>query len=424
MSDTNIQLVSESQFSSFLKEGEDETETNESEDLYWHEEENKDPLMVNYEADLEKVAKWSMLGTEPKYPDTSTTTKISIEENPSNDIRPAPITANNLNPKEWEKYSDKYEGVFAEIQTTRTYDAWQETGITSLGPVKPKQDAPLELKGHFKISGTSYSKARLCDGTELNMLIDTGASSSLMSHKFYMDHPVLHKLPKSHSAVKALTVGSGERLPILFAIPVWIGLDGHAFEIMTLVSDIRPAQDMVIGIKELFEIEADINTRKSQVEFINRSVPLIPEEEMVIKPTETRTVQLTAPFPEELSGVAVCKLMLGDKMITRKLKITRNRCSVTFHNSSKRELKLYKGFPLGMVDIRSIGYYMVKAGTLAVRFNSTLHIPDAETMRQGQIDYNNYLAAEGLKDKDHLMQNPILGSHRKIQGSSCQMRRS
>ena len=49
-------------------------------------------------------------------------------------------------------------------------------------------------------------------------------------------------------------------------------MHGHRFEIYTLVSEIHENVDLVLGIKNVFELEGVINSRDCRFEFLNRSV--------------------------------------------------------------------------------------------------------------------------------------------------------
>ena len=59
-------------------------------------------------------------------------------------------------------------------------------------------------------------------------------------------------------------------------IPVVIEVHNHRFEIYTLVSEIHENVDLVLGIKNIFELEGIINSRDCRFEFLNRSVPTYP----------------------------------------------------------------------------------------------------------------------------------------------------
>ena len=57
-----------------------------------------------------------------------------------------------------------------------------------------------------------------------------------------------------------IQVGNGQFINILFRIPIIIDIHGHRFEIYTLVSDIHENVDLVLGIKNIFELEGVINS--------------------------------------------------------------------------------------------------------------------------------------------------------------------
>ena len=49
-------------------------------------------------------------------------------------------------------------------------------------------------------------------------------------------------------------------------------------------------------IKNVFELEGVINSRDFRFEFLNRSVPIYPEKELILKPDEQKLVKVRAPF--------------------------------------------------------------------------------------------------------------------------------
>ena len=56
-------------------------------------------------------------------------------------------------------------------------------------------------------------------------------------------------------------------LGILFIIPVIVDIGGHRFEIYTLVSDIHGNVDLVLGIKNIFELEGVITQEIAGLSF-------------------------------------------------------------------------------------------------------------------------------------------------------------
>ena len=84
-------------------------------------------------------------------------------------------------------------------------------------------------------------------------------------------------------------------------------IQNHRFEIFTLVSEIHENVDLVIGIKNLFELEGVIDSQDSCVNFLNRSIPFFPKEKVSVKPKEQRVIILEAHFVEEISGMVITK---------------------------------------------------------------------------------------------------------------------
>ena len=54
----------------------------------------------------------------------------------------------------------------------------------------------------------------------------------------------------------------GKYVSVLFIISIVIDIHGNRFEIFTLVSEIHEEIDLVLGIKNIFELEGIINSRE------------------------------------------------------------------------------------------------------------------------------------------------------------------
>ena len=102
-------------------------------------------------------------------------------------------------------------------------------------------------------------------------LLDTGASKSFTSKSYYLHCKALHSLPKFASKTRRIQVGNGRHVSVLFIIPIIIEIAGHTFEIYTLVSEIHENVDLVLGIKNMFELEGVFNSQECCFSFLNRS---------------------------------------------------------------------------------------------------------------------------------------------------------
>ena len=116
------------------------------------------------------------------------------------------------------------------------------------------------IEEKFLITEQGYMVSKLLDSTECQILLDTGASKSFMSKSHYLHCKSLHSLPKLVSKTQRIQVGNGQYVSILFVIPIIIDIHGHRFEIYMLVSEIHENVDLVLGMKNVFELEGVINS--------------------------------------------------------------------------------------------------------------------------------------------------------------------
>ena len=82
-------------------------------------------------------------------------------------------------PKE---YLDVYEGIQSEIVNTTRFDGSSDLSTTYLGRSDKARNDKLKVEESFPISEHGYTSGKLLDGTECQLLLDTGASKSFMSN--------------------------------------------------------------------------------------------------------------------------------------------------------------------------------------------------------------------------------------------------
>ena len=152
-------------------------------------------------------------------------------------------------------------------------------------------------------------------------------------------------------------------------------IQNHRFEIFTLVSEIHENVDLVVGIKNLFELEGVIHSQDSCVNFLNQSIPFFPREKVSVKLKEQRILTLEAPFIEEISGMVITKMLdtKEQKTLTMKLKFIRNRAIFRVMNSTHETVTVDQKKMLGIVDLRSLGYYKIKQGVLQLNLSCMCH---------------------------------------------------
>ena len=206
-------------------------------------------------------------------------------------------------------YLDRYDGVQAKISQVTSFDESTDLSTTYLGKTDMTREYVIKAEEKFPISGHRYTSGKLIDKTECTILIDTAASKSYMSKSYYMRCKSLHVLAKFSSTTQRIQVGNGQYVTVLFVISVIIDMYGHRFEVFTLVSEIHDNVDLVLGMKNVFELEGVIDTKNSSFKFLNRSLPFYLKDQVIVKPKERKFIKIEAPFVDEIAGLAIVKML-------------------------------------------------------------------------------------------------------------------
>ena len=207
------------------------------------------------------------------------------------------------------EYLDKYNGITSELNVNMEYDDAVDVTTTYLGHESIKITDTFRPEQAFPIYSNCHTWRQFIGGGMLDILLDTGASKSYMSKGFYMRHPHLHKYPKFNLMVRNLQVGNGELVATLFAIPFIFKIGNHLFEIYTLVSEIQQNMNIILGVKNMFEIEGEVSCCTFQFKFLNRSLSIFPLSTHRIKVGAKAYVKAKVLFIEMLSGHAIAKLL-------------------------------------------------------------------------------------------------------------------
>ena len=157
-------------------------------------------------------------------------------------------------------YLDMYKGVQSEVKSTTRFGENSDLGMTYLGRIDMTRASKVKVEEKYPISEQGYMVGKLLDGMECQIHLDTEASKSFMSKSHYLRCKSLHSLPKFASKTQIIQVVNGQYDSILFIIPVVIDIYGHRFKIFTLVPEIHENVDLVLGVKNIFELEGIINS--------------------------------------------------------------------------------------------------------------------------------------------------------------------
>ena len=287
----------------------------------------------------------------------------------------------------------------AELNINRSYDDLLDVSTTYLGPDLIQSNHVFNAEPSFPITLDCHTDGKLLGGGKLDILLDTGASKSYMSKAFYMRHPHLHKFPKFQSATRHLQVGNGALVPALFVVPLVFKIQGHILEVYTLVSENQDKMDLILGVKNIFELEGIVNTRICSVKFLNRSLPIFPVAHHKIKPGRMAYVKVRIPFVEKLSGIAIVKLLYQYHIGTMRVRIDSNQSIIKIINNTEETIHYTPQLAIGIVDIRSLGYYNVSKSIMFFDKRGNDRIPPPP-YRIPKLHPHNYYKAKEIKEQN------------------------
>ena len=90
-------------------------------------------------------------------------------------------------------------------------------------------------------------------------------------------------------------------------------------------------------------------------------MPIFPVDHMILKTKEQKLIKVKAPFIDEISWLAIVKILYGDTHSTLliKLKFTCNAAILDIVNKGTETMIFRPKEMLGIVDLRSLGYYKI-----------------------------------------------------------------
>ena len=302
---------------------------------------------------------WSILSTEIGYTTNKDNSPYS-EMNTSklyNKLRKDERLITESSSDQWD---ERFEEVTCSLHYSHKFDDTNDVSTTYLGSYLDKgEPRTFPVDNHIPFDGRGMSKAYLSDGTSIKMFFDSGASRSYLSKRCYDTNPMLQDMPKYVTTCTGIRIGNGSIVPALFVIPILFIACGHTFEIFTIVAEIDDDMDLVFGFKNMVETEGLLNTRTGEFDFIGRSIPIFPQNDLDVRPGEEAYVKIKAPFCDKLSGMVCAKFFSRDVVNTLRIKIQDNQSIVQFVNHQDEIVHLRKEKAVGILDLRSVGYFKV-----------------------------------------------------------------
>ena len=236
----------------------------------------KEPSLEMKKCDLT----WSILSTVVDYTECD-------KNSPYKEVNCSPVYSKFTDTKDivhddtTDHWQEKYEEVSCNLYTRNNFDDSNDVSTTYLGYYPPKgEERTFPIDNHIPIDGRGVTEAFLMDNTPMKLFFDSGASRSYLSKKYYDANKSWHKLPKFSTTCSGIKIGNGSIIPTLFVIPIQFMTHGHIFEIYTIVAEIDDGMDLVFCFKNMAETEGILNTRTGEYDFIGRSIPVYPQNDL------------------------------------------------------------------------------------------------------------------------------------------------
>ena len=102
-----------------------------------------------------------------------------------------------------------------------------------------------------------------------------------------------------------------------------------------------------------------LNTRTGEYDFIGSSIPIFPQNDLDVPAGEKAYIKVKTPFCDKLSGMICAKFFSRDMVHTLTVKIQDNQEVVQFINVKDETVQLRKDKAVGILDLRSVGYFKV-----------------------------------------------------------------
>ena len=165
--------------------------------------------------------------------------------------------------------------------------------------------------------------------------------------------------------------------------------------------------DLILGVKNIFELEGVINSRTCSVNLLNRSLPIFPLAHHKPRPGKMVYVKVRIPFVEKLSGIAIVKHMYKYHIGTMRVKIYHNQSILQIINNTDETIDYTPQLSMGIVDIRSLGYYNVTKSVMFFDKRGNNQIP-APPYKVPTLHPQNYYKASQNKEVETKKSDPDL----------------
>ena len=268
-----------------------------------------------------------------------------------------------------------------------TYDPNVTIGASVVGYDSWQQEYVIPLDNDYSFSAKVPEIQQ-----DVRILVDTGASKCIISHKLAAQ---LTMNPKYSLERKYVTLGDGRKTKIPNTMKLVVSMFGFELELIGYVMEGLALQDIVIGAKALAELEARIDAAANTLTIKNRTLPIRARKNATITPAhETYIPVVIVEVPPSSHFHGVTKIRVGNRYpirFTQSMCFNKGASVVQILNFDSSQLEIHKDQIIGVLDTRSLGQYHVDSDTLKRIYEEYVNfLDDKETVEVLQSSLDAY----------------------------------
>ena len=216
--------------------------------------------------------------------------------------------------------------------------------------------------------------AKLMNDTPIEILIDNGATPSILPPCTYNRFPILHMYPRTESNTPIHT--GGGLIKSHFWLEILLKLDHQTIQIKALVCDSECPYDLILGCTSMAQLSAWQDYASHKLYHQQILIPLTVRNNIHMLPGKTGIVSLTLQqnktsfTPRQtITGKGVTYIKPLDPSLPLRpieIEFENNCCCIEIHNTSNTTVEFLHGQEMAYFDARSKGL---------VQTNNLKHFP-------------------------------------------------
>ena len=234
--------------------------------------------------------------------------------------------------------------------------------------------------GQLELQSKNTTKGILENGDELNLIIDSGSSKTLISAATVSENPILSKIKKTKTPRMNLYVGDDGIISSDASIIIPMSISKYKFNIKFQIVDSLTKRFCILGDDYLSKINAVLHMGNKTMQFDIKTIYLSALDDYTINPGSVITIQL-------ITDEYMCKPIAHEipfSSYQQNLEILNNNCnSLDIKNTSNSNVYIRKGQIIARTDNNYVDVSVIDTTSLHSNLINSNH---KDTVNDSQSD--------------------------------------